>query len=60
MRNFGLWTFLTIFLIMALANMPLVQGMPLSSQLSYFANEAIYYMRQFTGPLMDWIRNLSR
>ncbi|MBY0354915.1 MAG: hypothetical protein K2Q12_04200 [Rickettsiales bacterium] len=59
-RNFGLWTFITVFGIIALANLPMVQDMPLAVQLSYFANEALWYIRQFTDPVMDYVRQLSR
>lgn len=60
MKNFGLWTFLTMFVILALANMPMVQGMPIAVQLSYFANEALWYMKQAAEPFMEFIRSLSR
>lgn len=60
MKNMGLWTFITLFLIVALANLPMVQGMPISVQLSYFANEAMWYMQQILQPVADFIRQFTR
>ena len=59
MKNMGLWTFLTIFFIIALANLPMVQGMPLAVQLSFFANEALWYMQQMMEPVVDFIRQYT-
>lgn len=60
MKNFGFWTFMTLFIIVALASGPMVQGMPISVQLSYFANEALFYLRSILDPVMDFFRNLTR
>jgi hypothetical protein len=60
MKNFGLWTFITLFVILALANMPMVQGMPFTVQLSYFANEALWYMQQAAEPFVEFVRSFQR
>jgi uncharacterized protein YggT (Ycf19 family) len=60
MKHFGFWTFMTLFVIVALASSPMVQGMPLSMQLSYFANEALYYLHSILDPALEFIRNLTR
>jgi hypothetical protein len=60
MKNFGLWTFITAFIIIGLANLPMVQGMPLSMQLSFIANEALWYMQQAAEPVMDLLRQYAQ
>lgn len=58
-KNFFLMTFLTFFLIAALAGGAAVEGMPWRDQLSIFANQALYYMHETARPAIEFIQDLT-
>ncbi|MFO1242989.1 MAG: hypothetical protein U1E36_07310 [Rickettsiales bacterium] len=59
MKNFFLMTFLTFFLIAFLASGAAVQTLPWRDQLSFFANQSLFYIQQTTQPFFDWLHDVA-
>lgn len=60
MKNLFLTTFLCFFLIAALAGGAAVQTLPWRDQVSYFANQSLFYIQQTIQPIVDLVKDATR
>lgn len=60
MKNLFFTTFLGFFIIAALASGAAVQTLPWRDQVSFFANQALFYIQQTAQPVVDLVRDATR
>jgi cell shape-determining protein MreC len=55
-KNVFFTVFLGTFIIVGLASMGQMQGMPLSVQISQITNDTLMYLQQLIRPVLDFFR----